>query len=193
MLTDHPAQSPDTTAPQGRSKRRERASARGSGTDPLTNAVASGGPAAAGYTLAELVMVATLLLILAAVVLPVARFALKQNKEAELSQHLRSMRLAIDEYKRYSDAGLLPVDLGTEGYPSELELLVEGVDLVGQVDRKVRFLRRVPIDPMTGEQEWGLRSFQDEWDSTSWGGENVFDVYSLSEGVGLNGIPYSQW
>ncbi len=147
----------------------------------------------AGYTLAELVMVATLLIILAATGLPLARFAVKQNKEAELRQALRSMRLAVDEYKRYSDAGLLPVDLGTEGYPSELELLVEGVDLVGQIDRKVRFLRRIPIDPMTGEQEWGLRSFQDDWDATSWGGENVFDVYSLSEGVGLNGIPYENW
>ncbi len=147
----------------------------------------------AGYTLAELVMVATLLIILAATGLPLARFAVKQGKEAELRQALRSMRLAIDEHKRYSDVGLLPVDLDTEGYPSELEILVEGVDLVGQIDRKIRFLRRIPIDPMTGEQEWGLRSFQDDWDSTSWGGENVFDVYSLSEGVGINGVAYENW
>jgi len=138
-------------------------------------------------------MVATLLIILAATGLPLARFAVKQGKEAELRQALRSMRLAIDEHKRYSDVGLLPVDLDTEGYPSELEILVEGVDLVGQIDRKIRFLRRIPIDPMTGEQEWGLRSFQDDWDSTSWGGENVFDVYSLSEGVGINGVAYENW
>jgi general secretion pathway protein G len=103
------------------------------------------------------------------------------------------MRNAIDEFKRYRDAGLIPVELGTEGYPDELETLVEGVDVVGQVDMKKKFLRRIPIDPMTGEAEWGLRSYQDEPDSTSWSGENVFDVYSLSEGVGLNRVPYSQW
>ena len=84
-------------------------------------------------------------------------------------------------------------ELGTDGYPKTLEVLVEGVDLVGQVDKKVRFLRRVPIDPMTGEAEWGMRSYQDEWDSTSWGGENVYDVYSRSAGVGLNKVPYTQW
>jgi general secretion pathway protein G len=103
------------------------------------------------------------------------------------------MRNAIDEFKRYSDAGLIPVELGTEGYPDELETLVEGVDVVGQVDMKKKFLRRIPVDPMTGEAEWGMRSYQDEPDSTSWSGENVYDVYSLSEGVGLNGVPYSQW
>jgi len=85
------------------------------------------------------------------------------------------------------------VELGTDGYPKELEVLVEGVDLVGQIDRKAKFLRRIPLDPMTGKDEWGMRSYQDEWDATSWGGENVYDVYSLSAGVGLNGVPYSQW
>jgi general secretion pathway protein G len=149
--------------------------------------------AEAGYTLAELVMVATLLTILAGVALPVAKFTAKRSKEADLRQHLRSMRYAIDEYKHYSDSGLIPVDLGTEGYPTELEILVEGVEVVGQVDKKVKFLRRVPVDPMTGEAKWGLRSYQDEPDATSWGGENVYDVYSLSAGVGLNGVPYSQW
>jgi general secretion pathway protein G len=103
------------------------------------------------------------------------------------------MRYAIDEYKRYSDAGLIPVDLGAEGYPAELEDLVEGVEVVGQVDRQVRFLRRIPVDPMTGEAEWGMRSFQDTPDAPSWGGENVYDVFSLSEGIGLNGVPYSEW
>ena len=125
--------------------------------------------------------------------MPVTKFTRKRSKEASLSSALRGMRNAIDEYRRYSDAGLLPIDFGTEGYPSELELLVEGVDLVGQIDRKKRFLRRIPIDPMTGEAEWGLRSYQDEWDSTSWSGENVFDVYSLSAGVGLDGRPYAEW
>jgi general secretion pathway protein G len=141
----------------------------------------------------EAVVVVTVLAILAAVALPVAKFTQKRLKEAELRQELRSMRNAIDEFKRYSDAGLLPVELGTEGYPPDLETMVEGVDVVGQVNLKKRFLRQIPIDPMTGEAEWGLRSYQDEPDSTSWGGENVYDVYSLSEGVGLNGVPYSEW
>jgi general secretion pathway protein G len=138
-------------------------------------------------------MVCALMAILASVALPIAKFTAKRSKEADLRLSLRLMRNAIDEHKRYSDAGLIPVDLGTDGYPKELEVLVEGVDLVGQVDKKVKFLRRVPVDPMTGEAEWGLRSYQDEFDSTSWGGENVYDVYSLSEGVGLNEVPYAQW
>ena len=147
----------------------------------------------AGFTMAELVMVTAILSILAAVALPAVKFAAKRTKEAELRQALRTMRFAIDDFKRYSDAGLIPIDLGTDGYPADLETLIEGVDLVGQVDRKVRFLRRLPIDPMTGEAEWGLRSYQDEPDSTSWGGENIYDVHSLSDGVGLNGIPYLEW
>lgn len=147
----------------------------------------------AGYTLAELVMVAAIMVALAAVALPVAKYTAKRTKEADLRQALRQMRNAVDEYKRYSDLGLIPVDLGTDGYPKELEVLVEGVEIVGQVDKKVKLLRRVPIDPMTGKDEWGLRSYQDEPDSTSWGGENVYDVYSLSGGVGLNGVPYRKW
>lgn len=146
-----------------------------------------------GYTLAELVMVIAILGVLAGVALPTARFTVKRSKEATLRSHLRNMRNAIDEYKRFSDSGLIPIELGTEGYPQELEVLVEGVELVGQIDKEMRFLRRIPLDPMTGEAEWGLRSFQDEWDADSWGGENVFDVYSLSEGVGLNGVPYAEW
>jgi general secretion pathway protein G len=147
----------------------------------------------AGFTLAELVTVAAIMGILALVTLPVAKFTVKRSREADLRLALRQMRSAIDEYKRYSDAGLLTVDLGTEGYPKKLELLVEGVEVVGQVDKKLKFLRRIPIDPMTGKDEWGLRSFQDEFDSDSWGGENVYDVYSLSEAVGLNGVPYRKW
>src|SRR3990167_6503700 len=145
-----------------------------------------------GYTLTELVVVCALLTILAGIAMPVAKFTAKRTKEMELRQALRDMRFAVDEFKRFSDAGLIPVDLGTDGYPKDLEVLVEGVDIVGQVDRKIKFLRRVPIDPMTGETEWGLRSYQDDWDSTSWGGENVYDLYSLSQGTGLNGIPYAQ-
>ena len=148
---------------------------------------------AAGYSLVEMVVACTLLTILSAVALPVAKYSVKRAKEAELRSALRSMRNAIDEFKRFSDVGLIPIDFGTEGYPAELEILVEGVDLVGQVDMRKKFLRRVPMDPMTGEAEWGLRSYQDEWDSNYWGGENVYDVYSLSRGTGLNGIPYEKW
>lgn len=152
-----------------------------------------GAPAVGGYTMVELVVVCALLVILAAVALPTAKHSIKRGKEIELRQSLRELRNAIDEFKRYSDAGLLAVELGTDGYPAELEYLVEGVEVVGQVDKSVRFLRRIPVDPMTGEAEWGLRSFQDDFDSDSWGGENVFDVYSLSEGVGLDGVPYREW
>jgi len=147
----------------------------------------------AGFTLAELVMVASVLTILGMATLPVAKFTAKRSKEAELKSDLREMRMAIDEYKRYSDAGLIPVDLGTEGYPKKLDVLVEGVQLVGQVDKKLKLLRRLPVDPMTGKEEWGLRSYQDTWDATSWGGEDVYDVYSLSKGAGLNGVPYRKW
>lgn len=146
-----------------------------------------------GYSLVELILVCVLLVILAAVALPTARFTIRRGKEIELRAALRELRNAIDEHKRYSDAGLIPVELGTDGYPRELEVLVEGVEVVGQVAKTARFLRRIPVDPMTGEAEWGMRSYQDEWDSSSWGGENVFDVYSLSEGVGLNGVPYKLW
>lgn len=146
-----------------------------------------------GYSLVELVIVALLLTILAMVALPAGKHLVKRNKEMELRQALRQIRFSIDEYKRYSDAGLIELELGTDGYPSEIEQLYEGVELVGQLGREVKFLRRLPVDPMTGETEWGLRSHQDDWDSESWGGENVFDVYSLSEGVGLNGVPYSKW
>jgi general secretion pathway protein G len=147
----------------------------------------------AGYTLAELVMVAAVMVILAGAALPAVKFTARRTKEMELRHHLRTMRDAIDSYKRYSDLGLLPIDVGAEGYPAELEDLVEGVEIAGQIDRKLKLLRRIPVDPMTGEAEWGLRSFQDEPDSDSWGGENVFDVYSLSGGVGLNGVPYREW
>lgn len=149
--------------------------------------------AAPGYTLAELVMVCALLTTLSALVLPVAKFSVRRGKEIQLRQSLREMRNAIDEYKRFSDAGLLPPELGSDGYPTELEQLIDPIELVGQVDKQIRFLRRIPRDPMTGEYEWGMRSVQDDWDEDSWGGENVYDVYSLSEGVGMNGVPYVLW
>ncbi len=145
-----------------------------------------------GFTLAELVMVTALIALLSTMVLPVAKFTVKRRKEAELRLSLRLMRNAIDDYKRLSDQGLIPITLGGEGYPEDLEVLVEGIELVGQ-ETKRRFLRRIPRDPMTGEQEWGKRSYQDDFDSTSWGGENLYDVYSLSDGTALDGTKYEDW
>ena len=124
-------------------------------------------------------------------VLPVAKFTVKRRKEAELRLALRQMRTAIDEYKNLSDQGQIPVTIGGEGYPESLEDLVEGVELVGQ-ETKRKFLRRIPRDPMTGE-DWILISYQDDVDATSWGGENVYDVRTSSEGVALDGTKYSEW
>ncbi len=148
---------------------------------------------ARGYSLTELVMVVACILILTAAIVPVTRLNLQRQRELELRHDLRTMRDAIDEYKRLSDQGLIPIELGTEGYPKTLEDLVKGVDLVGQVKKKRRFLRKVPIDPMTGTPEWGLRSYQDEPDSTSWGRQNVYDVYSLSDGIALDKTKYKDW
>jgi len=145
-----------------------------------------------GFTAAELVMVCALLSILAAIAIPTGRFMVKREREAELRLALRLMRNAIDEHKRLADQGMIQVELGTEGYPKTLESLVEGVEIVGQLNKR-KFLRRVPIDPMTGKAEWGLRSYQDEADSFTWGGQNVYDVYSLSEATALDGTKYKDW
>lgn len=145
-----------------------------------------------GFTLAELVTVCGMVIVLASVALPTGRFMMKREREAELRLALRMMRNAIDEHKRLADAGMIQVQLGSEGYPAELEELVEGIDVVGQKDKR-RFLRRIPIDPMTGKAEWGLRSYQDSRDSTSWGGENVYDIYSLSKAKALDGTKYGEW
>ena len=145
-----------------------------------------------GFTLAELAMVCALMAILAGVAMPTARFMVKREREAELRLDLREMRDAIDEYKRMADQGMIQVDLGTEGYPKTLEELVTGVQVVGQKTPR-KFLRKVPMDPMTGKPEWGLRSYQDEPDSTTWGGQNVYDVYSLSEATALDGTKYKDW
>lgn len=150
------------------------------------------GRSAAGFTLAELVMVVALISILAVVAVPTGRFMVKREREAELRLALRLMRNAIDEHKRLADQGMIQVELGTEGYPKELEVLVEGVDVVGQTVKR-KFLRRIPVDPMTGKAEWGLRSYQDEPDSRSWGRQNVYDVYSLSEATALDGSKYKDW
>jgi len=137
-------------------------------------------------------MVTALVAVLAAVALPTGRFMLQRERETELRLYLRQMRNAIDDHKRLADQGMIQINLGTEGYPKTLEDLVEGVNIVGQQTKR-KFLRRIPVDPMTGKAEWGLRSYQDSPDSTSWGGRNVYDVYSLSEGTGLDGTKYKDW
>jgi len=147
---------------------------------------------ARGFTLAELVMVCAMVAILAAIALPTARFEMKRERESELRLDLRLMRNAIDDYKHLSDQGMIQVELGTEGYPKELKLLVEGVNVVGQLTKR-KFLRRIPVDPMTGKAEWGLRSYQDDFDSTDWGGQDIYDVYSLSPGTALDGTKYKDW
>jgi len=148
---------------------------------------------ARGYSLTELVMVCACIVILTGMIVPVTRFGIVRQREMELRAALRSMRTAIDDYKRLSDQGLIPIEVGTEGYPKTLEDLAKGVDLVGQVKKKRRFLRKIPFDPMTGKAEWGLRSYQDEPDSRSWGRQNVYDVFSLSDGVALDKTKYKDW
>jgi general secretion pathway protein G len=151
----------------------------------------------AGYTFVELLVVTTILLILASAAMPLTRVTIQRTKEAELRRTLRDMRTAIDKFKDAVDTGLisnLDVKAGSEGYPPDLETLVEGVTVANDASgRKLKFLRRIPIDPLTGEAEWGLRAYQDRPDSTSWGGQNVFDVYSLAEGIGLDGTKYRDW
>jgi general secretion pathway protein G len=137
--------------------------------------------------------VAAMIAILTAMVVPVAKYTLKRQNEIELRYQLRLMRDAIDKYKQFSDLGLIPMQLGSEGSPKDLTTLVEGVTLVGQLDKKQKFLRRVPIDPMTKTAEWGMRSFQDDPDTIAWGGQNVYDVFSLSTGRAIDGTYYKDW
>jgi len=146
-----------------------------------------------GFTMVELAVVASVIAILAAMVVPVVRYTVKRQDELELRFALRTMRDAIDKYKQYADAGLIQLQLGSEGYPPDLDKLVEGVSLVGQVNKKQKFLRRIPVDPMTKKAEWGKRSFQDDPDSVSWGGQNVYDVFSLSTGRAMDGTYYKDW
>ena len=147
-------------------------------------------------TFLELVATAAILMILASAILPLGRVAHRREQEIELRRDLRQMREAIDRYKLAVDQGLiggLDVKLGSEGYPPDLETLVKGVSRVGTVDRKLKFLRRIPVDPITGSAEWGMRCYQDDPDSTSWCGENVWDVYSTSTARGLDGTVYNSW
>ena len=146
-----------------------------------------------GLTLLELIIAASILLILASAALPVVRFTIVRSKEAELHEDLREMRDAIDRYKDYADRNLIRVEVGSEGYPPDLETLVKGIQIGAGSDRKIRFLRRIPVDPMTGRAEWNLQAVQDDPDSTSWGGKNVFDVHSKSQGTALDGTRYADW
>jgi general secretion pathway protein G len=153
--------------------------------------------AASGYTFVELLIVITIVLILASAVQPLAKVAITRQKESELRRVLREMRTAIDKYKDAADAQMIPpteLKLGAEGYPPTLDTLVDGVSVANDATgRKLKFLRRVPIDPMTGSDEWGLRAYQDKPDTSSWGGQNVFDVYSKSGGTALDGSKYRDW
>jgi general secretion pathway protein G len=152
---------------------------------------------ARGFTFIELLVVSTLLIILASAIMPLARVTIQRQREAELRRSLREMRTALDKFKDAADNGLIgAMDLktGAEGYPADLETLVEGVSVVNdQSGRKLKFLRRIPIDPMTNSTDWGKRSYQDRPDATSWGGQNVFDVYTKSTAKALDGTKYRDW
>jgi general secretion pathway protein G len=153
-----------------------------------------------GFTLLEIIIAVTILSILTAAAIPMVRNSVRRNRESELRLALRQIRQAIDNYKEYNQktgGAAIPIQWRTpSGYPKNLEILVEGfipATVVGTTGNRVRFLRRLPEDPMTGDKEWGMRSFKDDADSTSWGGEDVYDVYSLSYGEALNGTRYSDW
>jgi general secretion pathway protein G len=151
--------------------------------------------AQSGMTLLELIIACAILSVLAAAALPVARYSIYRQRETELRRDLRDMRQAIDRYKDLADRNLIRVEMGTEGYPPDLETLVKGVPLGGAASagKTIRFLRKIPVDPMTKQANWGLRSVGDDPDSTVWGGKNVFDVYSTSTDTAQDGTKYSDW
>jgi general secretion pathway protein G len=145
---------------------------------------------ARGFTLMELIVATAILVILTSLAIPMARIGIKRERERELRHDLWEMRDAIDRYKDAADRGAFQIKVGSEGYPPDLDTLVNGVDVGG---KKVRFLRRIPIDPMTGTAEWGTRSLQDDPDSESSSGDNVFDVFTKSTGTALDGTQYKDW
>ncbi len=150
-----------------------------------------------GYTFIELIVATAVIMILASAALPLARVSMRRQREAELRRDLREMRLAIDEFKRWADAqriSTLDINIGSENYPPNLEILVEGVPFANDVSgRKKKFLRRIPIDPITGRADWGLRAYSDSPTATIWGGQSVYDVYSKAPGTGLDGTKYRDW
>lgn len=143
-----------------------------------------------GFTLIELIVATAILVILTGMAVPLARVAVKRENERELRAALWQIRDAIDRYKDAADRGAFQIKVGSEGYPPDLDTLVNGVDVSG---KKLKFLRRIPIDPMTGKAEWGMHSMQDDPTSDSWGEQNVFDVYSKSQGTALDGTKYKDW
>jgi len=150
-----------------------------------------------GFTFVELLVVATIVMILASAIMPLAKVTATRTREAELRRSLREIRTAIDRFKDAADLGQigsLDIKVGSENYPPDLQTLVDGVTAANDATgRKLKFLRRVPIDPMTRGTEWGMRSYQDKADSTRWGGQNVFDVYTTFEGKALDGTKYKDW
>lgn len=147
-----------------------------------------------GLTLVELIVAFTIMLLLTTMAVPLARGRVRRDRERELRHSLDEIRRAIDKYKDMKDAGYLgQVKLGSDGYPESLEILVEGEKTQGADGKKVRFLRRLPKDPFTGKFEWGMRSTQDDPKSMSWGGQNVFDVYSKTTEKAPDGTPYAEW
>ena len=145
---------------------------------------------ALGFTLIELIVATAILVILTGLAIPTARVTIKREREHELRQALWQLRDAIDRYKDAADRQAFQIKVGSEGYPPDLETLVNGVDVGG---KKLKFLRKIPVDPMTGKAEWGLRSMQDDPSSDSWGGQNVFDVYTKAQGTALDGSKYKEW
>ena len=147
-----------------------------------------------GLTYVEMLVTIAVLSILAAAVIPIAKTGMRREKEIELRQSLRKIRTAIDQYKEFCDNGMIQKEgIDSECYPPELEVLVEGVSQVGTLDKKLKFLRRIPKDPFTNSTEWGMRSYQDDFDSTSWGRQNVYDVYTQFDGTALDGTEYQTW
>jgi general secretion pathway protein G len=155
--------------------------------------------AQSGMTLIELIIACSILVLLSTMALPVAKWTAYRERERELKRDLRQMREAIDRYKDLADRGLIRVDALSGGYPPDLETLVKGVPLAGTAasggaqGKKIRFMRSIPIDPMTQQATWGLRAVEDDTDATSWGGKDVFDVYSKSTALALDGTKYSDW
>jgi general secretion pathway protein G len=146
-----------------------------------------------GFTLIELIVTVTIVAILAGLAVPLAKRSIQREREYELRRDLREVRVAIDKYKDACDRQMIQQTLGTECYPESLDVLVDGVNQMNAVDKKLKFLRRIPTDPMTNSTEWGMRAYQDDPTSTSWGGMDVFDIYTKSDGTALDGTKYKDW
>jgi general secretion pathway protein G len=156
-------------------------------------ATSESGTSNRAFTLIELIAAMAIMLLLTTIALPLARVHAQRLRELELRRDLRELRTAVDRYKDLSDRGMIPPKSDGFGYPPNLDTLVKGVELKGAASAKYKFLRRIPVDPMTGKRDWGMRSMQDDPDSRSWGGQNVFDVYSQSQGRALDGSAYADW